>query len=85
MQLDLQPRAHLPQRVHLSVSMTGRMSDTLLSRLSTVPTGHMVLQYSRPQSHAEQVMIMSVRSPVTKSARLTEPAKACTSDCTIRP
>ena len=81
----LQPRPHLPQFMHLLSSICKRNIEKRLKKLSNVPTGQMVLQYSRPHIHAQTHMIMSVSSPVISRGSVTEPDAVATMDWTIRP
>ena len=85
MQEALQALPQRPQLMHLEVSMVWRKSEKRLTRLSVVPTGQMVLQYSRPHSQAQQKITTSVTRPVTSSAGTTEPEAAPTMLRTTRP
>ena len=85
MQEALQPRPQRPQSMHLDVSMVGRKSAKRLTRLRVVPTGQMVLQYSRPQNQAQQAMNTSVTRPVISSGTATGPETMPTMLRTMRP
>ena len=85
MQEALQPRPQRPQLVHFDRSMVGRNSEKWLTRLRVVPTGQMVLQYSRPQSQAQQKITTSVTRPVMSRAGTTEPEAAPKTLRTMRP
>ena len=85
MQEALQPLPQRPQLMHLSSSMVGRNSEKRLTRLRVVPTGQMVLQYSRPHSQAQQKITTSVTRPVTRSAGTMEPEAAPAMLRTMRP
>ena len=65
--------------------MTGRNSEKRLTRLSVVPTGQIVLQYSRPQNQAQQKMTTRVTRPVISSGTATEPEATPTMLRTMRP
>ena len=85
MQEDLHPRSQRPHWVHLVVSMVGRKRAKRLTRPRVVPTGQMVLQYSRPQSQAQQPMTTSVTRPVISSGRVMDPFASPTILRTTRP
>ena len=85
MQDALHLREQRPQLMHLSVSMVSLKSEKRLTRLRVVPTGQMVLQYSRPQTQAHTAMTTSVTRPVTSSAGTTEPVARPTIERTTRP
>ena len=85
MQEALHPLPQRPQLMHLSSSMVGRKSAKRLTRLKNVPTGQMVLQYSRPQSHAQQKMTSRVTRPVMSRAGTKLPETRPTTLRTTRP
>jgi hypothetical protein len=71
--------------MHLLSSITGRNNENLLRRLSVVPTGQTVLQYSLPHIQAQMQMITSVRSPVMISAGVIVSDPMAATERTIRP
>ena len=54
MQDALQFKPHKPHSLHLEGSITGRNRAKREKKLSVVPTGQMLLQYSRPVNHASR-------------------------------
>ena len=69
------------QFLHLSASITGRKMAKREKKLSVVPTGHMLLQYSLPVKNASKPTTRRVAAATASTA----PALKCATLSTMRP